>query len=296
MRRNIIFISLAALVALAGCGSSSKKSSGTTATTATTTSARPVVNVDATEFAFTMPDQLPSGWVDVALHNKGKQEHQIAFVKLGSMTFAQFKARLATTDLTNLPADTVFAGGPNAVGPGQTVTAAVHLEPGTYAVVCFIPDFAGDGKAHATHGMIKQLTVAATPQSTETAPSAGAGTVKLSEFTFVVPQGFKGQGTVQIDNVGTQIHELIVYRILPGKTFDDVKKYVLTPPGTPPPAGPPPFAGAGGVVGLGPHQTNYEAMALAPGKYALFCFFPDTSNKAGLPHALKGMVQELDIS
>jgi hypothetical protein len=285
--------SLAAFLALAACGSSSKKSSGPAADTAST---RPVVNVDAKEFAFTIPDQIPSGWVDVALHNSGKQEHQIAFIKLGSMTFAQLKARAATTDLSNLPPDTVFAGGPNSVGPGQTVTATVHLAPGAYAVACFIPDFAGDNKPHALHGMLKQVTVAATPQSVEQAPSADGGTIQLSEFTFVVPQGFKGQGTVKIDAVGTQVHEMIIYRIVPGKTFDDVKNYVIGGATGKPVAGPPPFEDAGGIVGLGPHQTNYQKMSLAPGKYALLCFFPDTSSKVGLPHALKGMAQELDIS
>ena len=37
-------------------------------------------------------------------------------------------------------------------------------------------------------------------------------------------------------------------------------------------------------------------MALTPGKYVLLCFFPDTSNKGGLPHALEGMIKEITIS
>lgn len=293
VRRIIIVMSIVAAFGLAGCGSSSKRSTGKDAQT---TSARPVVNVDAKEFAFTMPDHLPSGWVDVALHNSGKQEHQIAFIKLGSMTLDQFKARLPKSDLTNLPPDTVFVGGPNSAGPGQTVTASVHLDPGAYAVACFIPDFAGDQKAHALHGMLKQVTVAATPQSVEQAPTTDGGTIQLSEFTFVVPPGFKGQGTVKIETVGTQVHELIIYRILPGKTFDEVKNYILGAASGKSPSGAPPFDDVGGVVGLGPHQTNYQKMSLAPGKYALLCFMPDTSVKDGLPHALKGMAQELDIA
>ena len=81
----------------------------------------------------------------------------------------------------------------------------------------------------------------------------------------------------------------------PGKTLDEVKKFFLTPPGTPPPAGPPPFTSAGGIVGLGSHQTMYETMALTPGKYVLLCFFPDP-NKGDLPHALEGMLKEITIS
>ena len=36
-------------------------------------------------------------------------------------------------------------------------------------------------------------------------------------------------------------------------------------------------------------------MSLAPGNYVLICFFPDTSNALGLPHALVGMVKEFTI-
>lgn len=296
--RRMLVVSTCAVLLLAACGSSSKKSEspGPTTTAAASATSRPVVDVDAKDFTFEMPDTIPSGWVDIALHNRGAQEHQIAFVKLGSMTFEHLKARAASTDLNNIPSGTVFAGGPNAAGPGQTVTATVHLDAGTYAVFCVIPDFAGDQKPHAVHGMIKQITVAPTAETVERAPVADGGTIQLSEFTFVVPAGFKGQGTVKVDNVGNQVHELIIYKIAPGKTFDDVKNFVVGAAGGKPPAGPPPFEDAGGIVGAGAHQVNYQKMALTPGKYALLCFFPDTSAKNGLPHALKGMAKELDIS
>jgi len=74
-----------------------------------------------------------------------------------------------------------------------------------------------------------------------------------------------------------------------------VKKYFLTPPGTPPPPGPPPATAAGGIVGLGPKQTMYQTMTLAPGHYVLACFFPDPT-KGNIPHALEGMLKEITVS
>ncbi len=181
-----------------------------------------------------------------------------------------------------------FVGGPNNVDPGGSVTATVHLEPGTYGVACFIPA-AGDGKPHAEHGMVGQVNVVETAASVEEAPSVDGGSISLSEFTFLPDASFTGTGTVAIKNVGTQVHELIIVKEAPGATLDQVRGFFLQP------GGPPPFTVAGGIVGLGPHETMYQKMALTPGRYVLLCFFPDPT-KGDLPHALEGMVKEITVS
>ena len=48
----------------------------------------------------------------------------------------------------------------NDAAPGKSTTATVKLDPGLYAVTCFIPG--ADGKPHAAHGMIDELQVAST--------------------------------------------------------------------------------------------------------------------------------------
>jgi hypothetical protein len=116
------------------------------------------VTIEARDFAFVLPDQMPAGWVDVSLLNASDQDHQIAFVKLGSLSFAKFKRAASTLNFKGLPADTVFVGGPNGVAPLQKLTVTVHLEPGTYGVVCFLPD-PKDGKSHAAKGMVGQVEV-----------------------------------------------------------------------------------------------------------------------------------------
>jgi uncharacterized cupredoxin-like copper-binding protein len=44
------------------------------------------------------------------------------------------------------------------IGPNQENWLTVDLEPGEYALYCFLPD-AKDGKEHLQHGMLKQITV-----------------------------------------------------------------------------------------------------------------------------------------
>jgi hypothetical protein len=276
-----------ALLSLAACGSSSKSGSGADTTTTVAGQTRPHVTIDAKEYGYTLPAQIPSGWVDVTLHNSGKVGHQIAFAKLGSLSFAAFKTAAGATDLKAM-AGAQFVGGPNNAEPGGSVTATVHLEAGKYGVACFIPDDK-DGKPHAEHGMVGEVDVAKTAESTEVAPPVDGGSISLSEFTFLPDASFTGKGMVEIKNVGTQVHELIAVKENPGATLEQVKNFFVKP------TGPPPFTSAGGVVGLGPSQTMYQAMNLAPGKYVFLCFFPDPT-KGNLPHALEGMVKEITIS
>src|SRR5262249_1682650 len=145
-----------------------------------------------------------------------------------------------------------FVGGPNNASAGQTVTATVHLVPGRYAMMCFIP--APDGKAHALHGMVKLFTVT-DQQNTAPEPQATA-TATLNDFNFALPTPFPGSGVLKVVNGGAQVHEMIISKLQTGKTLDDARAFYLAGAlGKNP--GPPPFTATGGVVGVGPGQANW---------------------------------------
>ncbi len=291
-RRWLIAVMIGGLV-LAGCGSSSKSSdSGNTTTTAGTPKDRPKVTITAHDFSFTAPATMPAGYVDVTLTNQGKEDHQLQLVKLGSATLAEFKAYAVTTDLAKVQPGTIFVGGPNNVAPGKSVTATVKLDPGEYAIACFIPG--KDGKPHVAKGMLGEVKVATAADSVDVAPVA-TSTITLGDFSFTLPPGFSGKGTIDISNQGNQVHEAVLYKLAAGKTVNDAKAFLLTAPGTPPPAGPPPFSEVGGTVGLSSQQHAWLSLDLTPGDYMFICFFPDTA-KGGLPHALEGMVKGFTIS
>jgi uncharacterized cupredoxin-like copper-binding protein len=296
--RRYVCAAVVAGLALAGCSSSSKGSSSTLPTvaapaTTANPNARPTLTVVAHDYSFSVPDGIvPAGYVDVTLQNQGKQDHQLQIVKLGRSTFDEFKAAAIKTDIGAMKPSTVFIGGPNNVAPGKSVTATVKLEAGLYVVACFIPGT--DGKPHAAKGMLGEFQVAPANDSINTAPKSSA-TIILGDFSFTVPAGFTGKGQVDISNQGTQVHEAALFKINPGKTLAQAKAFLLTPPGTPPPAGPPPFTEVTGTVGLSPLQHAWLDMDLTPGNYMLICFFPDPK-KGGIPHALEGMVKGFTIS
>lgn len=291
-RRHLIAMTIAGL-ALAGCSSSSKSGSGAGTTTSTAApKLHPKVTIIARDDTFTLPARIPSGYVDVTLDNRGKEDHHAQLVKLGSMTFAQFKALAAKTDIGKVKPGAVFVGGPNDAAAGKSTTATLKLDPGAYAVVCLIPG--ADGKPHAAKGMIGEVRVVRTAASSDTAPVANS-TIVLGDFSFTLPSGFTGKGTVDISNQGNQIHELNLFKLMPGKTVADAKKFLFVPPGSPAPAGPEPLTEVTGVVGLTPQQHAWLNLDLTPGNYLLVCFFPDPT-KGGLPHALEGMIKEFTIT
>jgi uncharacterized cupredoxin-like copper-binding protein len=289
-RRAVVLVAVVTL--LAACGSSGGSGAKSDSSTTTKAESLPKVTIEAADFSFKAPATMPAGYVDVTLKNTGKEGHQVQFVKLGNgVTMDAFVAAASKTDIGAL-SSSVFVGGPNGADPGQSVTATVKLEPGTYALACFIPG--SDGQPHAAHGMTGTVKVTKTAESVETAPTT-KGTITLGDFVFEPPAGFDGHGTYAVENKGNEVHELGLFKFADGKTLDDVKAFVLAPPGTPPPAGPPPFSSAGGVVGLSPHQEAWVTFDLAPGHYAFFCFFPDPP-KGDLPHALEGMIKELTVT
>ena len=88
------------------------------------------------------------------------QTHEFALLKLSDgATKAQFLQCLtgpqSTCQLKGPPMD---AGGTASIAPGSTHWLELHLKPGTYAALCFVPDIK-TGMPHAFMGMITVFTV-----------------------------------------------------------------------------------------------------------------------------------------
>jgi hypothetical protein len=126
--------------------------------------------VTAVDYAFQgVPATLPAGTYAPELTNEGSEQHEmIVFRKAPGVTEP-------IAELLELPEEEagskfVFAGAAFAP-PGDSGAALVELEPGDYAMVCFIPvgsvgdappeDSEGDegGAPHFTQGMVAEFTV-----------------------------------------------------------------------------------------------------------------------------------------
>jgi hypothetical protein len=140
--------------------------------------------------------------------------------------------------------------------------------------------------------MVAKTTVQ--PSAPSSAPVIKtAGTITLTDFAFTVPKPFTGKGTFEVKNIGKQVHELGFFRVAPGATAEQAKKYVLA---FPPPPGAPPAIAVPGMTGLSKGHSGVLDLQLAPGTYIAVCFFPDIE-KGDVPHAFADkMVSEIVVT
>jgi uncharacterized cupredoxin-like copper-binding protein len=275
------------LALLAACATKdASKSANTSDSTHTAASAKPhQMTVVATDYKFDAPDQVPAGMMTIHLVDNGQELHHDAFVKLNDgKTIADIEQAMKTQG--PMPSWAVDYGGVNPPHPGGGMaTTTQQLEPGNYALICFVPS--PDGTPHFAKGMVRPLTV--TPSSDASAPAPVADIdMTLDNYSFTTSKSITaGKHTLKIQNNASQPHELVLARLAPGKKAEDLPAWVEKP------AGPPPAEPIGGVPAIDKGATAYVTVDFTPGDYAFVCFLPDA--KDGKPHFTHGMVKQVHV-
>lgn len=263
--------------------------------------------VTADDHTFDAPSRVPAGRTAVRLVNRGQELHHVQLVRLDDgRTLVDLLETLSGGGPPPVWAHEV--GGPNVALPGGgEFTAVMDLLPGTYALLCVIPS--PDGTLHVAKGMSRSLTVAAATatdvgtQESRKAGDVGSGgtgsssagdvadvTLTLTDYAFGFSKALTpGHHTIRIRTVGSQSHELVIFRLDEGRSAHDVVAWLEQGQQGPPPALP-----VGGVVGLAPGEPdNLIEVDLERGRYAFICFLPDA--KDGRPHFLHGMIQDYEV-
>jgi hypothetical protein len=282
----------AAAIALlaSGCAKTETKPAADSAASVATPAPTPAatvntVNFTAKEFAFEGPDTIPAGLTAFHLTDAGQELHHLSLIKLDQgKTFADLQAAFKAGGPP--PEWLVEYGGVNPPAPGESATAMQVMEPGNYAVVCFVES--ADHVPHMAKGMMKPLTVTASANANMTEPTADV-TLTLSDYTFGLSKPLvAGKQMIKVENTATQPHEVVLVQLAPGKTIEDVGKWVFDM------KGPPPGKPIGGIPGFVPGKRAYFEANLAPGDYGMICFIPDA--KDGKPHVAHGMAQQFKIT
>ena len=250
----------------------------------------PEVVIDASDFGYSGPSEVPAGLTKLTMMNKGTQMHQVAMMQLtGGKTYQDYTAYAETaTETDPMPEWLVPAGGPVAAVPSMQASAFVDLQAGTYVLVCNIPD--AQGVPHFKLGQVGtlQVTEAAADAAVAAAPEADQ-TIGLADFAFNVPAELSaGAHVFDVTNEGAQPHEAVLMKLDEGATAGDVAAAFA--PGA---SGPPPAMPVGGVAGIAPGASQFFPADLSPGRYALLCFYPDAAS--GKVHAELGMMAEFDV-
>jgi hypothetical protein len=275
----------AMVLALAACTAGESKEQDHTTETVTASVVNEVTIRTRDYVFYEMPDTILAGATNIRLANDGPDLHHVWLVRLEEgKTLADLMEAMKTARGA-LPAWAVDVGGPNTPVPGGTSAALLDLEVGNYAVICVIP--AKDGVPHVMKGMVRQLTVV--PNKMAAMLPAPDVILTLNDYSFDFDKPVTaGKRTIRIENAAPQSHEAVLVQIAPGKTVNDVLRWLEKP------QGPPPGKPIGGATGFAQGEVNLITFDFTPGNYGLICFVPDA--KDGKPHFVHGMTKEFTVS
>ena len=242
---------------------------------------------DATTYSFELPDEVPAGATRISLDNEGDEPHHAQLFRLAEgTTIEDLASALATGDPAAASEVGAFVGGTALVDPGEEshAEAIVELEPGQYALICFVPGV--DGSPHLAHGMLRPFEVVEGDGAPPPAPTPDAE-ISLVDFAFAAPAKIAGDAVLAISNeTGTEPHEMIVGRLHDDATIDEVQHALDH--GEAPPA-----TFVGGMQALPPGSGAHLQLDLEPGRYVLICEVPSHD---GTPHRSKGMIAEVTVT
>ena len=256
------------------------------ATSTAMTTAPQEVAITATDFAYQLPaTPVHAGLTTFTLVNQGTEVHHATLVRLeDGKTVGDYMTALQSAGPP--PAWGVPVGGPNAAPPGGEANTTLVLEPGSYAVVCFIPS--PDGVPHMAKGMVLGLEV---QPATGPVAALPAGDIQLTllDYSFAFSQPpTAGTHTFTVTNQGKEVHEVVLVKLAPGMTAEQVGAWYMGGE-----KGPPPGMPVGGVAGMVPGQVENFSANLEPGTYGMLCFAPAPD---GAPHFVHGMAVTFTVS
>jgi uncharacterized cupredoxin-like copper-binding protein len=242
-----------------------------------------VVVVTTRDHEFDAPREIVPGWTTFRLVDNGPEPHHMVLARLeDGRTMDDFMAALQAGSLEGIG---VAVGGPNAPGPGNEGNATVYLEPGEYVMACFIPS--PDGVPHVAKGMVRPLTVRGEPAQARE-PTADVE-VTFVDYAFSMPEVQSGRRTIRVttDGSASEAHEVLLARLAPGRTVQDLNDWIHSM------EGPPPAEFLGGVTNLEQGRSAYFSADFTPGEYALICPIPSVHD--GEAHSSKGMMRQFTV-
>ena len=277
IHRVIGLIVIATLVGAAGATAQDGDSEGP-----------PVLEVSAVDYEFQSPTtEVPAGWTTVALHNEGEETHMLEFARIpnegsyrglrelyGAFDTLQADLEEGAIDSATVrkamkshtPAwfsDMEYLSGPGLVAPGRSARTTVDLEPGTYAILCFISDSAGT--FHYARGMRSKFTV--------TEPSNGASPPDADVELTVADYEISSEGQMTAGEQTVAVHfgerenpqeapfqDVQLVRLEEGMTVEDLADWDGSAPA--------PADFLGGAHALAAGNTAYVTVDLEPGRYA----------------------------
>lgn len=228
------------------------------------------------------PSGADTGIAKITLENKtdGEGDMQLIRVDGDHSTEEVIKGLESAMKGRAFPEWFFGGGGVGIVPAGESATVTQVLKPGTYYG---IDTEAGKPQADA----IAVIDVSGEESDEEL--EEGDGTVTAIEYGFEADELPAGEVEIDFENSGDEPHHLIAAPLKGDATAADVEQAIKSEKGQPPID----EAGTQNTAVLEGGEGQVVTLDLEPGRYALLCFISD--RQGGPPHALKGMVDEVEV-
>jgi hypothetical protein len=213
-----------------------------------------VIEVAATEYAYSMPDQATGGIVTFEMVNAGREPHLFTLVRLpGGRTVDDLLRALKRGGPPPWAKNTI---GIAPLHPGHTVKTTWNVEEGNYAFVCALPS--PKGPPHFLQGMIESFEVSGASEASFPEPDA---TIVATEEGIEVPSLVAGTQTIEFKNAGDKEHEFFLFALDPDKTERDVGAWFGKGQ-----QGPPPVTFVGGFEAVPAGTSMFQEVRLEAGR------------------------------
>jgi len=265
---------LLAAVALASCGSGEDET-GDKALKLTF-----VVGSKGQATTMNAPTSAEAGLAEITLENNsaGAADLQLIRVEGDHATEEVTKAMTDAVEGKAWPDWFFAAGGVGLTVGGSSSTVTKVLQPGSY--------YAFNTEKPGT---TDETEVTGEPSDREL-PEADAviEAGRDGEYSFTTPVLTAGTARVIFKNAGEEPHHLIAAPLVGNSTAEDAERFFKTKQGEPLNE-----AGFQSTAVLDSGESQLVTLRLGAGRYALYCLISD--RKGGARHALKGMVDEVQV-
>ncbi len=232
------------------------------------------------------PDTVKSGAVEIRFQNQAQGPADAALIGVQGTHTGDEVLEVLSNQGGPIPPWIKFNGGTGTTPPGQTATATVELDEGSYYLQSAV-ESEDDGPPTTAS---KALRVSG--KGGGSVPK-GDVTITATDYAFDVGTLKAGANEIRFENKGKQVHHLQAFPINPGRSIGDVRTAFEAEGET---EGPPPvdFAGNVGTAAVDQDQALVTTINLNAGKYAFVCFISD--REGGPSHYTKGMLQEVTVA
>jgi uncharacterized cupredoxin-like copper-binding protein len=230
----------------------------------------------------TAPKSAEAGLAEITLTNDSEAEADLQLIRVeGDKSTEEVVEGLGQAIQGKAFPEWFFAaGGVGSLQPGESATVTQVLQPGNY----YAFNTSG-GRPDAKAAGVTEVTGEESDEEIE----GGEATVDAAEYVFNAETLPSGATEIAFDNIGAQPHHLIASKLKGDATAEDAEKFFKTEQGAPPME----EKGTKSTAVLEGGEGQLVTLNLEPGRYALYCFITD--REGGPPHALKGMVDEVEV-